>query len=1399
MAMSYDDIVKSFSDLSKGLKDVDGAILGLSQRNAAFKANMISLTKEVYTSNSAFAAFGKSTKAIRDSLKDNIKEMRESELMQKKMALAMKAAMFSAGDWVVKMNMTASTLDKLTSGVGKFNDKISGGTLFKLNSVTESITKFNRATFQVSHQLQVMGKELDSAKMERMARAANLSHIQMAELTKDFHEMGNVAGNTIRKLEGITSLARDQFGGSPEVIREMTQRFAELDNMLPGMVDDLDRFSRTGKSSASSMSSLLMTMKGYGASSRQLFTIAQAYSSINKEQKKLLDYETVVQERQKAISDANVAAGKNSETALIAIEKGMTKLVTAVDKIMNKFSIVPAVILSLKAIGITSFMSVAESIKSMTDNMRAFGFETKNATGGIGGMKGKMAGLGVASTVVAGVGIGAYNTYQGASAGGHVAGGTLSDTYSRGIAGDSQMWSGVGTMAGTALGAGVGFALGGPMGAMAGSSLGGLAGGMAGSFFGGGEEGDAKTKKMLESLDRLGDKIEVKEGTRIKSQEDIFNLIKRQSDESKKLLMIDALRRDVGVDIETIERKLGKEISSKYEKNRAIFEQQEKQKATSLALVNNYNKSNEQLEKIRSAYEKIAGHASSMKDSMAQNPFMMGEVARWTQIQATQAKKALEAIEGQREELEKMEKVYFTEDMESNLKNKMGNVGISDDNKAKLVGALKEMMDASGKALDVDATPAQRSADTQKLEAAKKKFDVLVKELNVKEQLKAIDIADASIAEVRLKKIIEAEREERKMNLDVKQRQASIQQMSLDMDSMTVKHSAEEAMLAKIEEREQKRADLLGKTAAGYSAHFQGEKRVYDVIVKRIAAVEKERALVGSEAAKTARDVQKETGLGLDVMAQAYSGNAEALAKINAMQQELIAKDPNDKRIKTLDKFLVLQNKELEIGNKLLDLDSKRIEKALALKEGYLDVINEMTTSSNLVSDLVASSNRGLVSMQQMQMVGAGKDFGGAFSRGFATINPFAGSTGMEGAAQYTQQGFKGPGSMEGTVAAEYMKDIMRNEKAEIKGGGPGTSKAADLERSTAQAGVIPEMNTQSAAIDVAGNVIINGGKSAGGKAGGGLIPGSPSSKDNLTGMIDGKTPVGLATGEFIVNANATKKNIDLLKAINGGYADGGTVDYWKLAKFAGRKALHTSKKIAVRLNTNAHAAADILDANIANRNEVQVLSGAASMAGRGAANMAGKLAGKGVSWFTGLGGSTLQRNISSDQKSNSSFVKDSPGVSNDEQKRNKMYEIQSVLANKMKTVDLQDIDPGVYKIAFKDARERLAKMGINDPSMIENLASFNAVKKTQSIRAVNLENRKKANDIRMKELSDSFNRKGFESGGLISPSSMNSSSMSISGGMRIGTLVLNGRVIGQDVGGGSGSEWKVAAQNAYG
>jgi len=76
-------------------------------------------------------------------------------------------------------------------------------------------------------------------------------------------------------------------------------------------------------------------------------------------------------------------------------------------------------------------------------------------------------------------------------------------------------------------------------------------------------------------------------------------------------------------------------------------------------------------------------------------------------------------------------------------------------------------------------------------------------------------------------------------------------------------------------------------------------------------------------------------------------------------------------------------------------------------------------------------------------------------------------------------------------------------------------------------------------------------------RAGGGILPGPPSSKDNMI--------IAAATGEFVVNAAATSRHRDALEAINSGRVRG-----FAAGGFVGVSASTSRQPVAVSLNVHA-------------------------------------------------------------------------------------------------------------------------------------------------------------------------------------------------------------------------------------
>jgi hypothetical protein len=1446
------DLQSQFGKMTDQLARYEKSLGGLAKTNRDFAVDMAKLVRATYDGGKSFGLLDKDTKALTDTVKKHIQAMRDQEVAAKRMAIAYGIVAFKAGDMHTKLRMVGMGVDKIGLGFKKTAEYLSrgsGSVLFSLQHVREELTKYNRAAFETSRQMQVMGQRFDASKLDKMASSANLSRRQMSELVKSFNEVSNAGAKSFGKIGSLAELASKNFGGSADVIMEMTRRFGELDGILPGLTEDMARFSQTGQSSVKNMGSLMLTMKNMGATTRQIFTMAQAYRNVTKEQKDLLSYETAIQARQAAVADANLAAGKNSETALIGIEKAMTYLVQKGDKMINMFSGIPMVLMSLQAIGITSALGVANAFKVAMQSAAAFSVKVKEAGTEIdtvnqkassGPLAGRMwggatSGAGKAASVAGlglSLGLSASKLYQGYTEGDYRGGeGGLAEAAARGGGSWQKKAAGYAGLAGTVIGGTIGFIGGAGAGVVPGAAAGGLVGGMAGMAleqFGGGD--NEKLQGMAKAIDSVKDsgKLKIDKGIRIQSEGDIYNLLLKQEKTEQKILMIDALIEGALVDEKEIRKSVGNELVDQWQTKKKIRDEEEKLEEAVMANFRNYEKSADQLKKMEDSYSKIVSYAQSMRETFTANAFAVTDSAYW----AGQQKKALEdqllTIREQRKELENFETGSMAEATQAALEGRMGNVGINDQAKRQLIDSLKEIKEASSAGSDIDATPQQREAAKKKADDLRKQYTELVKQLGVAEKLKKLGMDDVSNAEKRASDIDKANRQARLLEANTKERKLHLQVINATITENVAKQTGEEAMLANIQEYEQSRADLMGKTAVGYAMHFQAEKKVFDQITKRRDLVDeiikKNKAAAAEDIKRFASGALKGTGITEGMMSKAIGRDETAMRRLNEEKQKLIASgaDMNDPKIKALDTIVEYQKVVMENEKKLLELDKQRIDKAMALREGYLDVINEMTTGGDLVSRLVADSSRGLVSLQQMQMVHTGEKIGGASTRGFATINPFQQSMSMAGAAKFTAQGFQGPGSMAGTLPEAYFAGLMGLEKAEKKRGGPEFFSGIDPGKGAAYE---------------------NNPKRGTAMASGGRIPGHSSSADNRLGIIDGKDPIKVASGEYVVNAKATAQNLSLLESINKGYANGsdGPINwsdydankeirdavFRRLEDYDKREAREARRSI-IRGRFNKRAQKEA--ASEAWKDEMGAgLLSAGEQAYRGIGGAVASIKGlfTGDTFATGLKrtlnkgnagsptsrgrrASLLARSGRINAASQNSIYASRPNLT--EFEAGQIYVADRAAVAK-RASGLSSM-PG-YSDFVAANQESLSASAKGFDDMISNRRARRVADREASREVIHGNQwyagreRRKAGTEEMIAFNDAMKEKrrtemaqlmggstALAAGGLVNSVA---NAMSISGGMRIGTLMLNGKVIGQDMNGGSGSEWKVAAQNAYG
>jgi hypothetical protein len=413
----------------------------------------------------------------------------------------------------------------------------------------------------------------------------------------------------------------------------------------------------------------------------------------------------------------------------------------------------------------------------------------------------------------------------------------------------------------------------------------------------------------------------------------------------------------------------------------------------------------------------------------------------------------------------------------------------------------------------------------------------------------------------------------------------------------------------------------------------------------------------------------------------------------------------------------------------------------LQMKEGYLDVIDEMTTGTDLVSQMLPDAQRGVMALYKMSMHADELKQGGALRRGFITMDAGAGYTDMASAMQWKAGGLSGQQGM-----TKLVKNLLN--MVDRSGGAQdltGTKSAIGRE--------IEEPRPYNS---------------------GGLIPGAPSAVDNKLGVV-GEKPIGLAGGEYIVNAKQTQKFMPLLEMINSGnmegyagggitrdgqkfyYSDMGESELGKLARAGDKQALVELKRrasagdvwaqleIPDKLSPRQRAKREKRKENKLKHEIAEAMSGAA--------------------W---------ERDYDRKQK-NAGYVPMEKLVDDPEQA--KKFRDAGIRSGEWTTKIKQESD---LAYSYQDASDRLDQVNKDFEKKVLG-------RTTEQIEAD--ETRMKYDLI--KELDPALEKK------------LGIAGLGLSGGgqvpMRIGALYLNGKVIGQDISSGPSEELKMAMQNANG
>ena len=1218
--MAREGIGAAVGDLNDGLKALMnsmGSASHLIEGNAQAAAN----------ANVAYQNLGKSFNVFDKSVRDNWRSLAESITYLKKAradadahSKRIKVLDMATQGWTSTIKMLGTsfmdTNRKIVAGIGEMSSNLTkGASSFK--SLKDALLAFNRASFEMSRNAQMMGDSgvFKDGFWDNLNTKTSLSKQQFMDMSNVLFRMNEVSNISSKELANMAEIVQNRLGPSWDVTKEAMERIVKLDNNLPGIRNHIDDMAKANELNNSALGDTLMLMRQQGREMKDLMTVTAYVTPLDGDgqQKQLLEFEKAATKRNQAIENLNTNTAQNAQRALISIEKIMTKLTTLVDKFLKKFSFISKAFVYMQSIGALAFGGISAAITALISQIQVLQASAIKAGGAIQGMgKGGLGGgigMGIGMAAVSYGAMEMYGNVQSARGAGALdSSSSIKDRYEA----ERNKHVGMAGTVGGAIGAGIGGAigtLGGPTGTLVGLGVGAKLGSGIGKSMAKSSSSDtAELARYEKAQQAMADKELNVEGIFSKDS-DVISAIGSQEGDTNKRAAIQALAKSeaFGDNAQKSYKALAKmaaasgdaRIAKLVEEGRQVdmlFAKEQDRVNSELATVKALSQQVARVKQLQDVYGAIAKMSSGMGETAA---------GSWAGSQAAAFYK--ESIDAEKLLLDKMGATR--KNMVELLSSKSTASGMAAASAApseylKLEGGKKVDMDGKDVAKINDAhrerlrlnrelesipTTDKERIEKQKLliSAEKSRYDKAVDNLDISEKQKKTlkDQGDAWTNTFR-----QISRASRKL-AEMAVRQEELARTSKLVQTMAAAATAEQDAKVNVLESElqlqRAQASVAEKSVAGYAVSYAHQKKIYDNLQDQRREQQKSYDILMKSGAAFARGTReseaglKRAGVTSKELSDIEKNRAVIMAKLNAAAAK--ANDDGSKnQIAAAQRSVgeALQ-KQISAHTKIVQLQEQELDMAMHLREGYLDVINEMTTGRGLVAELLPDANRGIMALQELGMRTKGDDFGGAMKRGFVSINPFQDAGDLSKAPKFTKRGFQAP--QENKVISEYNERIARMFEGSRRTGGGQFAGQQGLGQSAAFAGggVGPAgpidtatTNAHEAHIKSAGKTIVSGstvevivngnrnlppqpsapggrgtvtGPPIGlpGKAAGGILAGSPSNRDNMLGMIDGKELVGLASGEYVVNAKSTQKYGALLDAINSsgrGFSGGGRI-----------------------------------------------------------------------------------------------------------------------------------------------------------------------------------------------------------------------------------------------------------------
>ncbi len=931
-------------------------------------------------------------------------------------------------------------LTKKIDSVGKSFSSTFSSPEKSIGNFRSALLEFNKEMVFVHRTSMTLGRgALDPKFWNDLEKQTTLSRQSFVRLYRDILERSKGLPMVAQEFTKLAKTIADDFGGSFDTVRDRMERFYALQGIIPTINKQMDAFKQTMSSGFTpvGLKETLLMLGDMGADTKSLDFFMQYVQGADEATRTLNSFENIVAKRNQAIEDHNLKGAQSVEKSMAMIEKAMTSMTKSLTSVTERLSNLLGIFMMLKA-GIPIISALSKGLGGLnkasvfTKGMFGggggkVGTETVTGAGGeSGGTQRAGGGAGMPMMGKIGLGVAAGSLALGAVAKGvdihrkrkrarteladfEAEGETSSEGYNEALIQKRISDMGVGQRTGN----------------------------WAKNLIGLGES-------ESEIYDREKSKVE---------RGNTLTMISEATGDKNLSSKAKEARKDGGIKTDTDALKIINETIKGEEKLNALIMFKSRSQKSFSTLIREAEEAGKRglAISLREAQEKeksLDGEKKSKTELYAKYKVLQQNLHVYEQIQKkaqewhqslvslTDLHDKLNLIEGSNKFWE--DRIKATEDAYTAAVNyskkiqEFANLDFGQQKDIDIKSVIAESIDINVNTKELDDLQKQFT-DIQSMDHGSVKDEAIKK---LQEQLDLV--LEISKAGEDLKN---SWRESVVHMADGNTQMAQISAQGIVQSAVTKEKVAHQTafndrVLAAAQEGRKSAALLEGSLATieaqkklyenmnvGMQASYKMQALTYEMLKRQRIVLEQNIGSMVDMAHKRMEEVTlKETGLKISkeelmlMASQGENASSAIISKAKAAGLDKEALQDLEAQVKTLMGQIAPAYRDI------LGIRNRELEATKKIREGFLDVINEMTTGSDLVSQLIPDMNRGIASTLDLTRMMEGATFDGAMAVGFASDNMLQGANAAGGAPRFGMQGLSGENFGQSVVQQYHQK-----------------------------------------------------------------------------------------------------------------------------------------------------------------------------------------------------------------------------------------------------------------------------------------------------------------------------------------------------------------------------------------